>query len=424
MSYFGTDGIRGIVDKTLNKKTIQKLAKAIVKYYQSNDFTPFLLIGNDTRISSDYILSVLSTTLLEYGVNIDILGSCSSPCLAFIAKKHRYPLALMISASHNTCEFNGLKLFNSFGEKVSTNFEKQLEKYMDSSVRLKKEKFGIISNVADLKLSYIEFLKSHKKYHFPCIIDCANGGTSSIVKSVFAKYQIIKASPDGTNINDNCGCTQIEFLRSMCMKKSCIGFALDGDGDRIHVVNKNGDILSGDKLLYILSKFYLKRGDNLICTIYNNLGLEQSLKKHGIMLIRTDVGDKCIVEKMRETHSVLGGEDSGHIIIKRYSNTGDGLLNAILIGNILHNSKLTIEELLEGYAEYYQANDKLNIENAPDLNNHELQVLVSKIEEDNAKVIMRRSGTEPVFRIMVEHESKTIAIKYLKMLKELIKSLI
>lgn len=421
MKYFGTDGIRGKVDDDLSSSIIKKTSKAIVRYYKINKLKPVLLIGNDSRISSDYITSILSTILLKNGVEIHNLGICSSPCLAYTTQKFNYPLGLMISASHNPYEFNGLKFFNSFGEKVNDEFEQNFEILMDKTSNLNHSIYTTTKDVGNLKQNYIQHLKTIKKFNFPCIFDCANGGTSEICKEVFPLYEKININPNGNNINLNAGCTHLEMLKHLCIKKEKIGFAFDGDGDRVHLIDTDGEIIAGDKILYILSKFFQTSGDTLVGTIYTNSGLERSLKQRNITLNRVPVGDKNVYKSMKDNHSILGGEDSGHIILKPYMNTGDGMLIAIILGNILQSSKLTLKELLKTYQEDYQGRRNLkNISNYK--TNSLIEQLIEKHQKEGAKVIIRPSGTEPVLRLFAEHQSKETAEKILNELENTITS--
>ena len=414
MKYFGTDGIRGRIIIDLTDKLIDKVAKAIVLYYNKHKLKRVLLVGNDTRLSSGYILARLSCKLLKNGIDIHNLGTCSSPSLAFLTQKFNYPLGLMLSASHNPAEYNGLKFFNSFGEKVSDEFEEEFETLMDKKISLKNNCFASTKNMENLKQEYINHLKSHIKFDFPFILDCANGGTSEICKVVFPNQEKINLNPNGTNINLNAGCTHLEMLRSLCIKKQKIGFAFDGDGDRVHVVDTDGEILAGDKILFILSKFFQKSGDICVGTIYTNTGLEKALKERNISLKRSDVGDKKVYRLMRETSSILGGEDSGHIILKSHMNTGDGVLVAILIANVLQMSKQDLKELLYDYHEFCQLRENIKIENTSSatqnlLKQKTLQDLIKNFEKQNAKIIIRPSGTEPLLRLFVEHEHEKIA---------------
>jgi len=425
MKYFGTDGIRGKMKIDLSDSLLNKAAKAIVLYYKKHKLKNVLLVGNDTRSSSDYIIVKLCATLLKNGIEIHNVGECSSPTLAYLTKKFNYPLGLMLSASHNPAEYNGLKFFNNYGEKTNDEFEKNFEFLMDKKTQLPNNCFSQIKNVENLKEYYISHLKNHKKFKNSYILDCANGGTSVICKSVFPNIEKINFQPNGVNINKNAGCTHLEMLKSLCIKKQKIGFAFDGDGDRVHVVDKDGSIITGDQIIYILSKFYLHCNDVCIGTIYTNTGLEKTLNSRNIKLLRSDVGDKNVCQLMKKENSVLGGEDSGHILLKNFMNTGDGILNAIIIANLLEQSKLSLKQLLADYKEFYQFRENILIENKSFnlheiLNNIELKTKINDFKKLGAKIIIRPSGTEPKLRLFVEHEDKSKAQQILKDLFQIV----
>ena len=422
MKYFGTDGIRGIVDNNLNCTIFKKLAKALAKFYELKGYKKILLVGNDSRISSDYILANVASGLLKYGIEIHNVGVCSSPSLAFIAQKFNYPLAMMISASHNPHEYNGIKFFNSFGEKISEQTEVEIEKLMDGHLKLKSANYAHLIDAHYLLDYYVLFLKQQKKYNYPCLFDCANGGVSEICKQVFSANEKLNCKPNGNNININAGCTHLEMLKSACIKNHMVGFAFDGDADRLIAVTENGEIVDGDKILFILSNHYLHAGDCLVGTIYTNMGLEKSIAKNKIKLIRANVGDKNVYNEMKTHSSILGGENSGHIILKHLSNTGDGLLNAISLINILVRTKLSFAELLKGYEQYCQVNLNIKLQGKFELT-AELKNLIEKYSKLNTRIIIRPSGTEPVLRIMVEDKNKEKAEKILENLKNYIKNM-
>ena len=411
MKYFGTDGIRGVVGDKLNEQLLKKVAKAIVAYYNQNKLNKVLLVGNDSRISSDFCLSCLESVLLKYGIYVENVGVCSSPCLAFLTKKFNYPLGLMLSASHNSKEYNGLKFFNNNGEKVSDEFEENFEKLMEKKHNFKTD-YAKHKSVEKLKLNYVSHLKNHVKNKQDFIYDCANGGTSKICKLLFPKQEKINCNPTGKNINENAGCTHIEFLRMQCLKKNKIGFAFDGDGDRISMVLATGEVVEGDKILYILSSFLQNKGNSIVGTIYTNSGLEKILNKRGISLIRAKVGDKNVYKKMLENNSFLGGEDSGHIILKTHTNTGDGVLTSIIIANLLELSNKSLSEILKDYTEHFQARKNLKVTENFTLSNNILNTIKS-MENKGARIIIRPSGTEPVLRVFVEHKNKQIAENFL-----------
>ncbi len=415
MKYFGTDGIRGIVGEKLNEQLIKKLGKALVRFYKTHNLPANLIVGNDTRQSSDYILAVLQTILLAGGIEVHNIGICSSPCLAFLTRKHRFPLGLMISASHNPKEYNGLKFFNINGEKVADSFEQEIETYMDKPYKLPATNFATCKNAFNLKADYVSMLKSLKKVEYPCILDCASGGSSEIARQVFGSTKIINANPNGENINVNAGCTHIEELATLCQQKGLIGFAFDGDADRVMAVDKTGTVLDGDKILYILSKFYLKSGQSVVGTINTNSGLAEAISKHNLNLVRASVGDKRVYEQMLKHHSMLGGEESGHIIIKKYTNTGDGILTAICLMNILHLTGLNFADLLTGYTEFATAKQNIKL-TKPFSTTQDIKLLIDKYTSDNARIVIRPSGTEPVLRLLVEHKDKKTATQMLERL--------
>lgn len=420
MEYFGTDGIRGIVNKDLTPSLLKRLAKALVIYYKKHSLQKRILVGNDSRASSDYILSTMASVLLKYGISVDIVGTCSSPCLAYLTQKHAYPLGMMISASHNSHEYNGVKFFNLDGEKINEEAEQELESYFNKRIN-QAVQFAKQTDKRKLKDEYINFLKQIKQNHLPCIIDCANGGANKIIKQVFDNAKYINATPNGENINKNAGCTSIEMLKSVCVREGKIGFAVDGDADRLNIVTPTGEVVKGDKILYILARQFLKKDDVVVGTIYSNSGLEECLKKLKIILVRAGVGDKLVYEKMCENLSLIGGENAGHIIVRKYLNTGDGVLTAILILNILECNNCTINDMLKQYSEHYQAETNIKIEPNFCLPS-EVKTLINKYEEYGARIIIRPSGTEPVLRIMVEHEKEELAKIYLISIENCIKN--
>jgi len=423
MKYFGTDGIRGIINEEINENLLHKLAKAIVQFFKINNIKNELLVGNDSRISSSYILSTLCSILLRNGINIHNVGVCSSPCLAYITKKFNYPLSLMISASHNTSEYNGIKFFNNQGEKVNDEFELTLENLMDSDTLLNNNEFTTIINVENLKKSYINYLNKLKKFSLRCILDCSNGGTSYLAKKIFTNQEIVNCNPNGKNINEKSGCTNIDILQKICKKKKKLGFAFDGDGDRIFVVDEFGEIYNGDKILYILSNFYLNHNDCLVGTIYTNSTLEKLLKFKNINLIRANVGDKNVYNEMLKSNSILGGEESGHIILKPFTNTGDGMLNAIIILNILELTNKKLKDFLIEYNEEFQIRENLHLSDK-EIKKLDLEKLNKMFSSLDTKIIVRKSGTEPVLRLFVESKNFLTAKKTITKLKEHILNLI
>lgn len=421
MKYFGTDGIRGVVGKKINENLIKKLGKAIVCYLNKHYLPKKIVVGNDSRLTSHYIFAVLNSVLLKYGVETHNIGKCTSPCLAFVTRKNNFPLGLMITASHNPKEYNGLKFFNTDGEKVADAFETEIELYMNKTLKLKIN-YATSTNCPQLKNDYISMLKNLKKCNYPCIIDCANGGASEIARQVFASTKLVNCNPNGNNINENAGCTHIEVLSTLCRQKGLVGFAFDGDADRIIAVDKFGSVLDGDKILFILSKFFVSFNSSIVGTVNTNSALQDAVKNRNISLMRTPVGDKFIYQQMKKIKSTLGGEDCGHIIIKKYSNTSDSMLTAVCLMNILNLTNLDFNQLLTDYNEYAMAKANLAL-TIPFKQTQDLKMMINNYTHDGARIIIRPSGTEPVLRVFVEHKDKTTANKMLSTLVALCKTI-
>ncbi len=421
MKYFGTDGIRGIVGEKLNEKVFTKIGKALVRLYRTHNFKPVLLVGNDSRISSDYILTSIAKTLLKHGIEVHNLGVCSSPALAYVGSRFNYPLSMMISASHNPSEYNGIKFFNALGEKISVDSECEIERIMDTSHESNEKIYAVIKDVHMLLNTYVSHLTHIKKSSEMCIIDCANGGASEIAKLVFPNCKKINAQPNGYNINRNAGCTNIELIKRECINQHMIGISLDGDADRLHMVSESGTVISGDKILYILSIYYLNAGDKLVGTIYTNSAFERVLKKRKITLVRADVGDKKVYQKMQELSATLGGEKAGHIIMKKYANTGDGILIAILVLNILKSCKIKLDEIASEYTDDYQLLENIKLDDTFDeeIIPHDL---IEQYTKEGLRIIIRPSGTEPLLRVMVEGTDEKKVKNCLNLLKNHIKS--
>ena len=407
MQHFGTDGVRGEINKTLTSKLLKQIAKAVVFFFNKHKLPKVLLVGNDGRESGNYILAIMQTIFLKNGIETHNIEECSSPCLAYTTHKFGYPLGMMISASHNPYQYNGIKFFNCKGEKISEQTEQELESYMNKRLRFSYI-YARARNKSELKQNYINYLKLQNNSNIPCIIDCAYGGTTQIVKQVFLKTKTINDTPNGTNINKNAGSTKPEMLKKICQQENKIGFALDGDGDRIVMVCADGQLITGDKILYILATNILPSSCTIVGTIYSNEGLNQSLKSKGYNFVRAGVGDKLVYQQMQKLNCSLGGENSGHIILKPYQNTGDGLLIVITLLNILSKTQKTIKELLTGYNSYTLLEQSIPNSNTSSPT-PSLKKLIKNYEAKNTRIIIRPSGTEPVLRLLVEHKNKEIA---------------
>ncbi len=421
MKYFGTDGIRGRVNVDLNERLIKKVASGIVRFFDGKNLSRKIVVGNDTRRSGDYILAVLCAVLLKNGVDVVDVGVCTSPALAYITKNCNFSLGVMLSASHNTSEYNGIKFFNRFGEKVDDAFECEFVRLMDKRTKLNNNRFANYKNCEQLLNKYYAFLKGFVIDNISPIFDCAFGGAGKILKNVLPKCKKIHYLYDGTNINCNAGCTHPERLIFECVHQQKIGFAFDGDADRILVVDNFGRVYDGDEILFLLSKFYLRAGDCLVGTIYSNSGLDVAIKRQGINFVRALVGDKMVYKKMNECACFIGGEKSGHIIIKPYTRTGDGILTALFILKILNVTNKTLSELVEGYTSFYQINDQIDLKNNFVIKS-KVQNAIDCYTKQGARIVIRPSGTEPILRIMVEHQNKEMAENILKNVKNLLEN--
>lgn len=345
MNYFNNNLICSKLDEKFFT-LVKKVAKAIVKFYKIKKFKPIILVGNDSRQSSNYLLSLMQPYFLKSNIEIHNLGVCNSSCLAYVTKKYSYPLSIYFTAHNLTSEYNGLEIFNINGEKIKKEDMTCLEELIDKKFNLPFVKFSTIKNKEKLKQDYIFYLKNLKKFNFLCIFDCANGGICEILKNFLPKYKKLNFNPDGDNVNKNSGIENIDELKSICIKKQSIGFCFNSSGECINIVDKKGCILKGNEILFVLSNFFQKANDVLV-----GKNLDEKLKKYlkNKKRILIETQSLSTYEYMINCNSQLGGDNKGNIILKPFSNSEDGLLIAIIFANILSLSKLSINELLHFY---------------------------------------------------------------------------
>ena len=446
--YFGTDGIRRIANTELTPELVYKVAKAGAYVLSKHtDHTPTILIGRDTRISGTLIESAMTAGFLSYGANVKLLGVIPTPAVAYLTRKLKADASVVISASHNTFEFNGVKFFSNKGMKIPDTLEEEIEEVMDSGkleeLTAKNEKIGVAEYSFDLINEYIYFFRKHfddnvEKYlsdDFVVGIDTANGATSVVAEKVFKdlgiKYKIINNAPDGININDNCGSTHLEGLKKFVVdNKLSLGIAYDGDGDRCLAVDENGEEIDGDKLLAIISSNLRKKNklnkDTIVATVMSNLGLNKYTKENGLQLVQTKVGDRYVLEEMLKEGYNLGGEKSGHVILLDYNPTGDGILTSLmLIQTILEENKKA-SELASMIKLYPQVliNAKVNAEKKYDYEEDEdIKKAIQDLEKEfagNGRVLIRPSGTEPLVRVMIEGEDQEYLTKRAEQIVKLI----
>ena len=411
--YFGTDGIRGIPNDTLSQDLISKISASVEQHINPKNIG----VISDTRSSSDEILNWISIGFSSK-VNIYNHGVLPSGSMPIILKKFNYDLGIIISASHNPAEYNGIKLIQENGSKLDDDVEISIEKNIDS-LELPNQHAEII-NLNDGHLEYLNFLDDVADIdfsHFQILIDAANGSASAVIKELFdkknANYRIINNQPDGLNINKDCGATVPENLQKN-IEKGEIGASFDGDADRLIMVDENGDIVNGDLILTILSK-YLSEVNQLtnnivVSTVMSNYGFKQAIEKFNFDLIETPVGDKYVAEAMKKYDAALGGEQSGHIIISDQLPVGDGLVTLIYVLKAMQHFGVALSDFKkENLYEYPQKLTNLELENK--LNDEELEyinqiALDMSIKKDlDGRYLIRNSGTEPLLRVLVEAKS-------------------
>lgn len=432
--YFGTDGIRRIANTELTPELVYKVAKAGAYVLSKHtDHTPTILIGRDTRISGTLIESAMVAGFLSYGANVKLLGVLPTPAVAYLTRKLNADASVVISASHNTYEFNGVKYFSNKGMKILDTLEEEIEEVMDSGkldeLTAINDKIGVSEYALDLIEEYVYFFRKHfedviennKKEDFVVGIDTANGATSVIAEKVFKtlgiKYEIINNHPNGININQNCGSTHLDELKKFVVDNQLsLGIAYDGDGDRCLAVDEKGNEIDGDKLLAIISSNLREKGqlnkDTIVATVMSNLGLNKYAKSNDLTLLQTSVGDRYVLEKMLQEGYNLGGEQSGHIILLDYNPTGDGILTSLmLIKAILETNKKASElgDIVKLYPQVL-VNAKVNSDKKYDYEkDSSIKKAIEQLEKEfagNGRVLIRPSGTEPLVRVMIEGENQ------------------
>ena len=446
--YFGTDGIRRIANTELTPELVYKVAKAGAYVLSKHtDHTPTIFIGRDTRISGTLIESAMIAGFLSYGANVKTLGVMPTPAVAYLTRKFKADASVVISASHNTFEFNGVKYFSNKGMKIPDGLEEEIEEVMESGkleeLTASNDKIGVSENREDLLEEYVFFFRKifedkmldYLDDNFRVVIDTANGATSKVAPKVFKalgiNYDVINDSPDGININKDCGSTHIENLAKVVVEKGYnLGIAYDGDGDRCLCVDEKGNIMDGDIILAITSKYLKEEGrlknDTIVATVMSNLGLKKYCKENGLNFVQTNVGDRYVLENMLENGYNLGGEQSGHIIFLDYNPTGDGILTSLMLTEILLKTKKKASELASIITIYPQVLVNAKVSGDKKYSYMEDEVIKAKIEEiekefaDSGRVLIRPSGTEPLVRVMIEGENQEVLDKRAHELADLI----
>ena len=432
--YFGTDGIRRIANTELSPNLVYRVAKAGAYVLSKHtDHTPTILIGRDTRISGTLIESAMVAGFLSYGANVKILGVLPTPGVAYLTKKLKADASVVISASHNTYEFNGVKYFSNKGMKIPDELEEEIEEIMDSGklddFSAVNDKIGVSEIRTDLLDEYVYFFRKNFEEDFERLdtsnfvvaIDTANGATSVVAEKVFSalgiKHYVLNNTPNGTNINENCGSTHLDVLKKYVVENKCnLGIAYDGDGDRCLAVDENGNEIDGDILLAVISNYMKEKGklnkNTLVATVMSNLGLKKYSKENEINFVETKVGDRYVLEKMLQEGYNLGGEQSGHIIMLDYNPTGDGILTSLMLTKIILEKNMSASKICDIIKVYPQVlvNAKVSSDKKYDYEkDNEIKNEITKLEKEfsgNGRVLIRPSGTEPLVRVMIEGTDK------------------
>ncbi len=444
--YFGTDGFRGEANLNLTSMQAYKVGRFLGWYYASElsgcskpGYRPRIVIGKDTRRSSYMLEYSIVAGITASGADAYMLHVTTTPSVSYVTRQDEFDCGIMITASHNPYYDNGIKIINRYGEKLDDKTTALIEAYLDGDIKALglsqgdlplalREKIGCIVDYVSGRNRYVGYLISLASNSYKNLkigLDCANGASWMIAKSVFgalgAQTVVIGTEPDGLNVNDGCGSTHVEKLCALVREQHLdLGFAFDGDCDRCIAVDGTGKVIDGDMMLYVLGKRLKSRGmlnDNtVVATVMSNSGFVASLKDAGIKCVQTTVGDRFVYECMQENDYCLGGEQSGHIILKKYATTGDGLLTAIMITEEICDSKLPLEKLAEPVKLYPQHMKNIRVKDKAAVLSDKAVLAelkeVEKLIDGKGRALLRQSGTESVIRVMIESESKEKCVEY------------
>lgn len=421
---FGTDGVRGIANKELSPDLAYNLGKAACKVLKQDNQRPVFLIGKDTRISGDLLENALCAGIMSQGGNVIKAGIIPTPGVAVLINKYNADSGVVISASHNPYYDNGIKFFNSKGQKLNDSIEDEIQSIIENNAFTEEcinEKVGKCTQIENANAIYVEHILSKvSKFDLTgkkIVLDCANGASFKAAEMAFSRLGAnlicINNSPDGININDNCGSTHLNALaEAVKCNNADLGFAFDGDADRLLACDENGNEINGDMIMYIIAKYLKKhnelKDDTLVVTVMSNLGLKKAMQNENINVVETAVGDRYILQEMLKNGYTLGGEQSGHIINAKLNSTGDGLATALTVANIFSEKNCKFSELFNGFVNYPQV--LVNVKTSPDkktvykTNDEVIQAMdkLNKKYEGNGRILLRPSGTEPLVRVMIE----------------------
>ena len=428
--YFGTDGYRGKANVTLKLENAIKIGRYL-GYYYGKDRHAKILIGKDTRQSSSMYEMALAAGASASGATVYLLGVCPTPSVSYLIRKENFDCGIMVSASHNPYYDNGIKLFNGEGKKMEPQVEQLIEEYFESDEELPfaiDDKIGQVLDFKDGLQLYISWLKEVNPLNLDGMkiaLDLANGSATTTAQECLsqlgATLEVIHSEPNGININNKCGSTHPENLQEIMREGTYdVGFAFDGDADRLIAVDEEGNLINGDYILHICGKYMKKKGllkdDTVVTTVMANLGLYKAFEENGIKTVKTNVGDKYVFESMIANDYKVGGEQSGHIIFKDYETTGDGLFSALRLLQVMIDEKKSLKQLGEDLFIYPQllVNMTVKDKNAV-LNDESVNAVIKEVEEElgnEGRILVRPSGTEPLLRVMVEAKSDELCHKY------------
>ena len=427
--FFGTDGVRGQVGTyPITVEFVLKLGWAAGKVFGSADAggaRNLILVGKDTRVSGYMFESALQAGIIAAGVDVSLMGPMPTPAVAYLTRTFRAQAGIVISASHNPFQDNGIKFFGGDGFKLTDDVENRIERYLDQEiVTAESVDLGRAHRVTDAAGRYVEFCKGTLPYGFSLagmklVVDCAHGATYHVAPDVLRELGAIVielgVQPDGFNINEGCGSTSPDLLRQKVRDVGAnVGIALDGDGDRVIFVDQKGELVDGDELIFIIARSRRQQGtgcNGVAGTLMSNFGLERAMSELGVPFVRTAVGDRYVIEAMRARQWNLGGENSGHIVCGDLTTTGDGIVAALQVLKAMCDSGTDLHELKRGMRKLPQTLVNVRVAEKVDLQHQAITGAVRSAEEKlagNGRVLLRPSGTEPIIRVMVEGEDVSL----------------
>ena len=435
LKYFGTDGVRGVANAGLTPEMAFKLGRDggyVLTKDKKDGERAKVLVSRDTRISGQMLEYALISGLLSVGIEVLEVGVITTPGLSYLVRAQGADAGVQISASHNPVEDNGIKFFGSDGLKLSDAKEEEIEKLIDAPEdklpRPSAEGLGTVTNYHEGASKYLQFIENtlpEELSGIKVVVDGANGAASALISRLFADmgvdFTTIATHPDGLNINDHVGATHTKKLQEEVVKQGAqLGLAFDGDADRCIAVDENGNEVDGDHIMYVIGSYLADHGrlkkDTIVTTVMSNLGFTKALERRGLKNIRTQVGDRYVSEEMRANGYNLGGEQSGHVIISDYHNTGDGMLTGLHLLYVMKDTGKSLSELLSDFKEYPQRLINVPVENKKDWKEHKrITEAIEKVEKelsDEGRIFVRPSGTQSLLRVMTEAPTQELADKY------------